>query len=98
MKVREWSGNGAKNTELFDVTGRQWRIRWTAEDTSGFGAGLIQVFALREGQDIPTEIPINTQVKGKMSDDTYIQGSGTFRLQCNCANVRWTMVVEQETR
>lgn len=98
QKVGEWSGSGAKNTELLDISGRQWRIKWTAEDTSGFGGGLIQVYVYKEGQELPSEIPINTQVKGKMSDTTFVQARGTFRMQCNCANVSWTMLVEQETR
>jgi hypothetical protein len=96
--IGEWSGSGAKGTEKFSVTGGQWRIRWTARDTSGFGGGLMQVFAYKEGQELPSAIPINTQVTGEASDVSYIQEKGTFWLQCNCANVRWSMTAEQETR
>ena len=96
--VGQWSGSGEQNTEKFTVTGSQWRIRWTAKDTSGFGGALFQVVVYRDQEESSAWIPINIQVRGELADEAYIQGAGTYWLQCHCVSAQWTMIAEQQKR
>ena len=90
--VKSWSGTGAKKTEPFTISGKQWRINWSNKDTSGIGSALLQVMVYRPGGSLPLEIPVNTTQEG--SDTSYVYQSGEFYLQINPMG-SWKITVEE---
>lgn len=93
QKIKSWQGTGIKNTEPFPITGKQWRVVWSLEDTTGFGGSILQIFVYKPGGELPIEMLANAQ--GTASDTGYIYKSGEFYLNINSANGDWTITVEE---
>jgi len=93
QKVKSWQGTGIKNTEPFTITGKQWRIVWSLEDTTGFGGSILQIFVYKPGGELPIEMVANAQ--GTASDTGYVYKSGEFYLNINSANGKWVITVEE---
>lgn len=84
VAVKEWSGSGIKNTETFEVRGREWRIQWSSPD-------LFQIYLYREDGQL-AGVAANAISGGK--DTSYHRGSGRYYLMVN-ATGSWNVTVEE---
>lgn len=92
QEVKSWSGSGIKNTEPFEITGNQWRVKWQNKGGE-FGGGILQIFVYKVGSESPEELLANTTEI--TSDTSYIYEGGTFYLNVNSANTNWSITVEE---
>lgn len=91
-KVISWKGVSTKKTEPFNITGKRWRIKWsfTASDPQ---FGTLFIYVNRPGSEAPEDMIMHT--KGSASDVSYFYKKGTFYLEIDCANGKWSIVVEE---
>jgi len=83
QQVFTFSGNGAKKSEPFTITGDRFKI---AYDCKG---DLCQAFLYKVNSNIP-EVFMNTT--GSTKDETIIYGSGEYYIQANTLG-KYTMTV-----
>ncbi len=79
-----FSGNGAKKSEPFKITGSRFKIKY---DCKG---DLCQAFLYKVNSNIP-ELIMNTT--GSTKDETIFYGSGEYYIQANTLG-SYTMIVE----
>jgi hypothetical protein len=86
--VASWTGTGIKDTETFEIKGREWRIRWESS-----ADGLLQIYAYKGESQIP-EVPVNQMGAGE--DVSYLRtGPGEHYLKINGMGA-WSVTVEDQ--
>jgi hypothetical protein len=89
VKTQLWTGCGARQTEMFQVLGKKWRIRYAPH-----GEGLFQVAVYDEHAqllDMATDQHRAFPLKGL----AVFKGGGRRYLGITGADTTWTVVVEQ---
>ena len=90
-EVKSWSGTGIKTTETFQITGKEWRINWTAKNEQV--AGVLQIFVYDKNNNL---VALAANQQGEGSDVSYVREKpGSYYLTINSANVKWTVKVEE---
>jgi hypothetical protein len=82
--IKEWSGNGAKDTETFTV-GSEWRVDWV---NSGSYLGVTIYDAATK---FPVGLAANTQAQ--TSDTSFQHKAGTYYLSVNAIG-GWKVAVQ----
>lgn len=85
VQVFTFTGNGAKKSEPFKITGDRFKVRY---DCKG---DLCQAFLHATDSDAPKEVLMNTQ--GTAKDETVVYGPGEYYIQANTLGT-YTIVVE----
>jgi hypothetical protein len=85
-QVKSWDGSGAKKTEPFKITAKQWRLRYSYNDTTGnsyfkISTGIFQVLVYRAGKETPEQIYIS--FLGTKTNTTYVYEAGEYYLDIN---------------
>jgi tetratricopeptide (TPR) repeat protein len=90
--VKSWSGGGTKETELFSVSGGEWRIAWECRSVASPGSGIFQI-EVKNGAGRLVSVAANQQGAG--ADVSYVHApAGEYYLTINSANVNWRVRVE----
>jgi len=87
IKTHQWSGNGTRQTELFPVMGRWWRIRY---DHRGKGLFQISVYD-KSGRLVDVAANLREELPGVHK----VKGPGVFFLAVNGVDSEWNVEVEQ---
>jgi hypothetical protein len=88
-EVRSWEGNGIKDTESFETTSREWRVRWEALDDGG----ILQIYVHSGDGDL---VSLAANRSGAGSDTSYVRSApGVHYLSINSANTDWRIVAEE---
>lgn len=89
-EVKSWSGTSSKKTETFEIKGSQWRIKWTNEDTSGYGFNLLTILVYKPGEESVMEV-----ITAGGNDVSNIYDlKGTLYLDIDAISTRWSITVE----
>jgi len=93
-KVISWKGVSTKKTEPFEIKGKQWRIKWsfTATDPQW---GVIAIAVYSPDPELKYFAESVTHRGDSHSDVSYFYKQGTFYLDVECANGKWSIVVEE---
>jgi len=83
-----WQGTGAKDTEMFTVTGH-WRVDWIFSPTSSTGAFQVFIYAF----DGRTLMQMAANSKGG-ADTSFWAGPGTFFLRISSSGGDWKVGVQ----
>jgi hypothetical protein len=90
--VKSWSGNGTKETELFSVSGGEWRITWDTLNEAFAGAGIFQIYVKNAAGHL---VSVAANKRGVGADISYVHSPpGQYYLTVNSGNVDWTVRVE----
>ncbi len=104
--VANFSGDASKTTEPFTISSDRWRVKWQLDASqeaaelmkgSGQSAGKyasIWVRAVKDGESDTDSQDVVSKM-GPGSDQTEMNGAGTWRLKVNDANAQWKIVVEE---
>lgn len=95
--VATFEGAGQKNTRPFTVEASEWRVKYEAESTSGFGGTghIFQVYMKEPGSDNSVGKPIaNAANKEEVAETSYQYQTGRYYFQVNGANGRWKIKVQ----
>ena len=85
--MKEWSGDGIKDTEKFTVGG-EWRIDW--DFTPGQFSGIMQIYVYSDGGQV-SGVAANTQKAGP--DTSFQHQAGTYYLKINSSGA-WKVAVQ----
>lgn len=92
--VKEWSGNGIKQTESFSITGREFRVVWKSSNEPFPNAGVLQIYVHNAAGELIT-LAANKQGVGE--DTSHVRSRpGEHYLMINSANVDWKISVEEQ--
>lgn len=92
-QVRTWTGQGIKNTESFEIRGREWRINWKATNNSQFG-GIMQIMVYDSSGGLAS---LAANHEGAGGDTSYVRGRpGQYYLEINSFGVDWQVAVEDQ--
>ena len=92
-QVNQWQDNRRKETEIFAITGAEFRINYTTL-ASKDALESFQVGVYREDSDRMVALPVN--VRGEVKDTAYVaSGPGRFYLKVT-GTVPWTVKVEDK--
>lgn len=95
--VTSWAGSGMKETEMFPIASREWRIKWRSSIRSS-GSGVLQVYVYSEDGRLVSLAANQEATEATGSDesgDSYVRsGPGRHYLMINSANVDWSVSVE----
>lgn len=88
----QWSGNGSKDTESFEMSG-EWRVAWSATPTSTVG-GILSISV----QESATGRIVNTISSGRIQsaaqDSSVVRTPpGRYYLSISGANVSWRVAI-----
>ena len=83
--LKEWSGNGPKETETFQTETAEWRVNWSN------AGGFLSVTVYDDGGKM-VSLAANTKDEGK--DTSYVHKKGRFYLKIN-ATGKWSISVEE---
>lgn len=88
------SGSGTKKTEPFTISSDRFKIKYSFQDTSGFGVGILDISTKRaSGQTVDYA---SVYVSGEtVEDETIVYGSGEVYLDISSVNGNWKIEVEQ---
>jgi hypothetical protein len=76
-EIARWEGTASRQTELFAISGRQWRVRWEVAPSRGDNLDMIGIVALREnGEGIGMALDMDKSETG----ETVFHESGNFYL------------------
>jgi hypothetical protein len=90
--VKSWSGGGTKETELFSVSGGEWRIAWECRSVASPSAGIFQIEVKNAAGHL---VSVAANQRGTGADVSYVHAPpGEYYLTVNSANVNWTVRVE----
>jgi len=89
VATKTWQGAGAKDTEMFTVTGH-WRVDWIFSPTSPAGAFQVFIYAA----DGLTLMQIAASNKDGGSDTSFWAGPGTYFLRINSSGGDWKVGVQ----
>ncbi len=84
--IKNWSGDGIKNTEPFTITSTPWKLRWNNK------GALLQAMLYNPKSGDFLDIVVNTSNKG--IGETYIYKSGTFYLGISAIGA-WEIEIEE---
>lgn len=88
VEVFKFSGNGAKKSEPFTITGNRFKIAYDCKgDTS---ATLCQAFAYKVGSNLPSGAIMNSG--SAIKDETILYGKGEYYIDANSI-ANYTMTV-----
>lgn len=87
--VIEITGQGNKQTDVFEITGGKWRIAWDTTKSNKKGTFAIAVYD-ESGKLLMTAANVSTPDK----DETYIHRSGKFYLSI-LATVPYAVRIEE---
>ncbi|MGQ9579309.1 MAG: hypothetical protein ACUVWQ_11885 [Candidatus Aminicenantales bacterium] len=88
--VKEWKGEGIKNTGTFDITTKTWAVVWSAEPRENAYLGLLQIFVYQEGKGL---VGLAANITSKGADNSVFRGKGQYWLDINAGNMLWTVGV-----
>ncbi|MFQ5998959.1 MAG: hypothetical protein ACE5KO_06595 [Candidatus Bathyarchaeia archaeon] len=87
-QVLQWNGKGVANTQIFQIQGDQWRIRWYAPPEGGnIDVDVYDEFRKR--------VHLVANHDG-VSAESYIVGKGRYYIYVNAGGGEWTVTVEDE--
>jgi hypothetical protein len=97
-EVYVFSGSGEKKSPLFDLTGREARLRYKYQTSSpDLGMGMFSVYVVDEGDDIMKTggIPeVMTTEESEESESSIYKSSGRYYLNVSAMG-KWTIIVEE---
>jgi hypothetical protein len=79
VEVIRWEGEAIKNTETFNITTTEWRIRWSTRPGK-FGDMNFQIYVYSASGNLKG---VAANVIGDSSDESYFRGSGGYYLTIN---------------
>lgn len=87
-----WQGTGgAKETETFTTTQKEWRVRWTATPTASPRLFSVTVRAA-DTRDVVSIISAGEEPSG----ESYVRGpAGKYYVSIATVNAKWTLVAEE---
>ncbi len=89
--LKSWDGNGIKNTELFTITGNQWRVNWEYKGFHGHGSGMLEIYVFKPNGDLEG---VAAGIFEVGSDSSYFYKKGTFYLMINSPGT-WIVEIEE---
>ena len=95
--VISFSGTSDKNTQPFSIQGKQWRIKWSFQDSREFGDetnGLFIIQIYRVGESVITDVISHNGLSASDTDYIY-EGEGEFYFKISMANAKsWSIIIE----
>jgi hypothetical protein len=96
--IKEWTGNTNKYTESFTIAEDKWAISWVFEpDAPTFGvyANYFGLEVYKAGDyTFPQALIANiANTPEDLTDISYLQGGGNFRLEITSMSGRWHVQV-----
>jgi hypothetical protein len=90
--VKEWTGTGSKVMEIFDVTGKEWRVNWSSKSQpDSYGSFGVLVYTADK------KLVGSATARVGNSDTTYVhEGPGRYFVEVTAANVDWTVAVADD--
>ena len=89
-EVITFEGKSIKDTESFDISADEWRLRWETEP-GDFGPMNFQIYVYKSNKEM---VGVAANVIGEGSDSSVMRGKGTYYLTINTAQP-YKIVVEQ---
>lgn len=93
-----FSGTSNKNTQPFLIQGKQWRMKWSFQDSGEFGDetnGLFVINIYRVGESIITDQVSHSGLSSSDTDYIY-EGEGGFYFKITAYNSKsWSITVEE---
>jgi hypothetical protein len=89
-----FSGEEGKNTDIFYVQGRQWRVLWHNQDKPGDAyrnTSALFISAFPKDDTIPQKV---CSKLGSGGDSTELIGPGNYYLKIEASGGRWELAVE----
>lgn len=92
--IKEWMGAGYKKTDPFTIDEGSWTISWlhVPSTLKGNSLGTFQVIVYN-ADDPYLPVAIVAESKDKESGTGYFDEAGTFFLEINAANTRWSVKI-----
>lgn len=92
--IKEWMGAGYKKTEPFTIDEGSWTISWihVPSTLKGSSIGTFQVMVYN-ADDPYLPVAIVAESKEQESGTSYFDEIGTFFLEINAANTRWSVKI-----
>ena len=87
--TKAWQGSGAKETEMFTVTGH-WRVDWIFSPSSATAVFQVYIYSA-DGRQL-MNLAANSQKGG--SDTSFWAGPGTYFLKINSSGGDWKVGVQ----
>ena len=88
------SGEEGKNTDIFHIQGRQWRVLWHNQDKSGNAyrnTSALFISAFPKDDTIPQKV---CSKLGSGGDGTELAGPGNYYLKIEASGGSWELAVE----
>ena len=88
------SGDDMKNSEMFHIQGKQWRVLWHNQDKPGVSfknTSALFIYAFPKNDSIPKKICSKVGTGG---DSTELTGSGDYYLKIEASGGHWELAVE----
>jgi hypothetical protein len=88
------SGQDAKNSDLFHIQGKQWRVLWHNQDNPGKeyqNTSALFISAFPKDDTIPQKV---CSKLGSGGDSTELTGAGNYYLKIEASGGSWELAVE----
>jgi hypothetical protein len=93
-RVMTLSGTDGKTSEIFHITGRQWRVLWHNQDKEGDtykNTSALFINAFPKDDTIPQKV---CSKLGSGGDETDLLGPGNYYLKIEASGGKWELAVE----
>ena len=94
LPIVKFSGNGSLQTDSFDITSGEWRIKWSAINEKPPGAGTLKITVHSEISGRPLMVALDQ--KGTGHGTAYInEDPRLYHLVVDSTGVDWNLAIEQ---